>query len=240
MNSEIPGRLVVRSESSRQWLLLLAAVLLIGLAAYLMFEFGRKMAGFDAIQAASQRAELRNRIDELEQSQRETRVQRAGDEEARLAQVRERSEVARTIGDLQAQLARAQQDLQFYRGIANPQAARTLTVGVQQFAIVAVAAADRRYSLRFSLNRESRVEETIAGNVIITIDGERSGAAASVDLVAMTDQHIKQIPFSFRYFASIEQPITLPADFKPERVTVEVRPARAGVAPYRKTFVWTL
>ena len=240
MNSEIPGRLVVRSESSRQWLLLLAAVLLIGLAAYLMFEFGRKSAGFDAVQAATQRAELRNRIDELEQAQREQRVQRAADEEARLAQVRERSEVSRTIGELQAQLARAQQDLQFYRGIANPQGAKTPTVGVLQFAIVAVAAAERRYSLRFSLNRESRVEETITGNVVISIDGERSGAAASVDLVAMTDQHIKQIPFSFRYFTSIEQPITLPADFKPERVTVEVRPARKGVAPYRKTFVWNL
>ena len=38
----------------------------------------------------------------------------------------------------------------------------------------------------------------------------------------------------------IEQPIALPEDFKPDRVTIEVRPGRKGVAPYRRTFVWSV
>jgi hypothetical protein len=229
----------IRSDAPlRRWLLLLAAVALIALAAWLMFEYGRRVAGFDSIQATRQRAELHAQLDAMEQQQRELRVQLAADESSRLEQVRERSEVARTIGELQAQLARAQQDLQFYRGIANPQGARATTVAVQQFSIVVRSLSERRYTLRFALSRESRPEETVSGSVVIALDGERAGSAASVDLAAVSDARSKQIPFSFRYFTNIEQPITLPADFKPERVTVEVRPARSGVPPYKKTFIW--
>jgi hypothetical protein len=32
--------------------------------------------------------------------------------------------------------------------------------------------------------------------------------------------------------------VTVPADFKAERVTIEIRPARKGQVPYRQTFVW--
>jgi hypothetical protein len=46
------------------------------------------------------------------------------------------------------------------------------------------------------------------------------------------------VPFSFRFLSQIDQAVTVPTDFKPERVTVEVRPGRRGVAPYLQTFVW--
>jgi hypothetical protein len=49
-----------------------------------------------------------------------------------------------------------------------------------------------------------------------------------------------ELAFNFRYFAAIEQPVTLPGDFRPDHVTIEVRPGRKGVAPYRQTFVWSV
>jgi len=67
---------------------------------------------------------------------------------------------------------------------------------------------------------------------------ERAGVTASVDLATLTAGKTRELPYSFRYFTSIEQPVTLPADFKAERVTIEIRPARKSVAPYRQTFVW--
>jgi hypothetical protein len=231
--------MVIRNDAPlRRWLLLLLAVVMVGLAAWLMFEYGRRVAGFDSVQATRQRAELRAQLEDMQQQQRELRVQLAADEASRLEQVRERSEVARNIGELQAQLARAQQDLQFYRGIANPQGGKGPAVAVQQFSIVVRSLAERRYALRFAMSRESRQEETVSGNVVITLDGERAGSAAGVDLASVSDDKRRQIPFNFRYFTNIEQPITLPADFRPERVTIEVRPARSAMPPYRKTFVW--
>ena len=239
MKSVLPRRLVIRHHAPlRPWLLLGVSGLLVVLAAWLMYEFGRKTAGYDALQASRERAELHTQIDQLTRAQRELRVQLAAGEEAKLAQVRERSELARSIGELQAQLARAQQDLQFYRGIANPQAAQDRAVTVQQFSVAARAGAERRYALRFTLTRETRSDENVSGVVTLTVDGTLAGAAATVELAAISDSHTHQIPYNFRYLANFEHPVTLPAGFEPLRVTLEIRPARAGVSPYRRTFVW--
>ncbi len=232
-------RLVIRSDSPvRRWLLPLIVVVMGVVAAWLMYEYGRMVAGFDGRAAASERAALVEQLDAQKRQLHELRVQLAAGEETRLAQVRERSEVARSIGDLQAQLARAQQDLQFYRAIASPKAASGTAVAVNQFTIIARGTDMRHFLMRFALARESRQELTVSGQVLVTVDGERAGSAASVDLAAISDTHAKQLPFSFRYFSSIEHPITLPEDFKPARVTFEVRLANGATAPYRKTFVW--
>jgi hypothetical protein len=241
MKSVLPRRLVIRRYAPlRPWVLLGASGLLVVMAAWLMYEFGRKTAGFDALQAAGERAALRVQIVDLQRQQKELRVQLAAGEEAKLAQVRERSELARSIGELQAQLAHSQQDLQFYRGIANPQAAQDRAVVVQQFTVAQRDAARRRYALRFTLARETRSDENVSGNIGLTIDGTLAGAAASVELAAVSDGKARQIPYNFRYLANFEHPVTLPAGFEPLRVTVEIRPVRAGVSPYRRTFVWNV
>jgi hypothetical protein len=167
------------------------------------------------------------------------RVQLAADASTQISQVRERSELARTIGELQAGLARAQQDLEFYRAIANPvEASRQGSVHVQQFRVLTADPALRAFTLRFALNRPTRPEETTSGTLGVTIDGERSGTAASLTLVSLTADKTKQLPYSFRYFTNVEQLITLPADFKAERVTIEIRSAQKSTPPYRQTFVW--
>lgn len=241
MKSVLPRRLVIRRYAPlRPWVLLGASGLLVVLAAWLMYEFGRKTAGYDALQSASERTALRAQIADLQRQQKELRVQLAAGEEAKLSQVRERAELARSIGELQAQLARAQQDLQFYRGIANPQAAQDRAVAVQQFTVAPRDVARRRYVVRFTLNREVRGDDSLSGSVSLTIDGTLRGAAASVELVAVSDSRTRQIPYNFRYLANFEHPVTLPAGFEPLRVTVEIRPARAGVSPYRRTFVWNV
>lgn len=241
MKSVLPRRLVIRRYAPlRPWVLLGASGLLVILAAWLMYEFGRKTAGHDAMEAASERTALRAQIAELQRQQKELRVQLAAGEEAKLSQVRERSELARSIGELQAQLARAQQDLQFYRGIASPQAAQERAVVVQQLTVAPRDVARRRYTLRFTLNRESRSDENVSGTLGVTLDGTLSGAASSVELAAVSDTRTRQIPYNFRYLANFEHPVTLPAGFQPLRVTVEIRPARAGVSPYRRTFVWNV
>jgi hypothetical protein len=219
---------------------MLASALLLGIVAlYLAFEFGRQKAGFDGIQAAQQRAALEAQIASLQNTVHDLQVQLAAADEARISQVRERSEVAKTIGELQAALGRAQQDLEFYRGIANPVAgAKPQPVRVQQFQVLTIDAAVHRYTLRFALNRPTRPEESTAGTLGVTIEGERAGTAASIDLALLTDGKQRELPYSFRYYSNVEQAVTVPADFRPERVTIEIRPARKGLAPYRQTFVW--
>jgi hypothetical protein len=235
---QMPGKLVVRTYApARRWIVLSIVLLLAATALYVMFELGRFKAGYDALQAASQRDGLQQQIDKLERSQRELHVQLAAAEQSRVAEGQERAEVARTIGELQAQVARDQQEMAFYRGlVAQPGQQAADAVRVQQFRI-ATLAGEQHYALRFSLSRTQRPEEAVNGTLGIVIDGQRAGAPASIDMATLTGGK-NDLPFNFKYFAAIEQPVTLPGDFKPDRVTIEVRPGRKGVAPYRQTFVW--
>ena len=236
----IPGKLVVRAYApARRWIILGSFLLLGAVALFLAFEIGRQQAGFDGITAARQRSALETRLAAQEQTMHELRVQLAADASTQVSQVRERAELARTIGELQAGLARAQQDLEFYRAIANPAASNSQgSVRVQQFRVLTADAALHTFTLRFALNRPTRPEETTSGTLGVTIDGERAGIGASLGLASLTADKIKQLPYSFRYFTNVEQLITLPADFKAERVTIEIRSAQKSTPPYRQTFVW--
>jgi hypothetical protein len=236
----IPGKLVVRAYApARRWIILGSLLLLGAVALFLAFEIGRQQAGFDGITAAQQRSALERRLAAQEQIMHELRVQLAADASTQVSQVRERAELARTIGELQAGLARAQQDLEFYRAIANPAASNSQgSVRVQQFRVLTADAAVHTFTLRFALNRPTRPEETTSGTLNVTIDGERAGIGASLGLASLTADKIKQLPYSFRYFTNVEQLITLPADFKAERVTIEIRSAQKSTPPYRQTFVW--
>ena len=236
---QIPGKLVVRTYApARRWAILGSALLLAAVALYLAFEMGHQQAGFDGIKAAQQRSSLESRIAAQDQIIHDLRVQLAAAATSQVSEGRERTELARTIGELQAGLARAQQDLEFYRAIANPAASKQGSVRVEQFRVLTADAAAHTYTLRFALNRPIHPEETTTGSIGVTVDGERAGAAASLSLAALSPDKTKQLAYSFRYFTNVEQTVTLPPDFKPDRVTIEIHPAQKNSAPYRQTFVW--
>ncbi|HWG76558.1 MAG TPA: DUF6776 family protein [Steroidobacteraceae bacterium] len=236
---EIPTRLVIRTHTPARRRVALALALLLALVSlYAAFEFGRYRGGFDAVRAATQRADMQARMDRLLAQQHHLQVQLAAAQEAQISDVRERSEVARTIGELQAQVERQQKDLEFYRGLVAPQQHTQADVGVrvQEFHIVAMPAR-QKYLLRFTLNRTSQPDRPMTGTLAISVAGSQAGTAGTLALDTLTGGPA-QVPFNFRYYTNIEQPITLPVAFKPDSVTIEVRPTRKGVAPYRQTFLW--
>ena len=236
--SNIPGKVVIRTYTPAwRWMLLGTALLLVALGLFAAFELGLYKAGFAVVQAQAARSSLESQIDQLQQAQHQLRLQLATAQEARVAQVRERTELARSIGELQAQVEREQQDVEFYRGlVAQPSQAAHIPVRVQQFHISAQSQ-PQKYLLRFTLNRLTQAEQAISGTLAITVDGTQNGAQATIDLATLTGGQ-DQVPFNFRYYDHMDQPITLPASFKPDSVTLEVQPARKGVNSYRQTFIW--
>jgi len=237
----LPGRLVVRAHAPWR-----RAILVVGLmiacvgALFVAYELGRRKAGFDGLRAAQERAALGAQIESLNGQIQEQRVQLAAAGEAQVSMGRERTEVAATIGDLQAQLARAQQDLQFYRSIANPQAAgnQGALVRVQQFQAIVGNADTRTFLLRLALSRPIHPEGMTNGQLALRIDGERDGKPVTLGLAELTGGRLATLSYSFRYYANLEQSIALPEGFHAARATIEVRPDRKGVTPYSQIFVW--
>ena len=231
------SRLIIRAHAPYRRLILIgAAVLLFPALVYVAFEYGRYRAGYDVRAAFTARGELAAQIADLERRERETHVQMAALESAKIGQTRERTEVSRTIGELQAQVARQAQDLAFYKGIVGDNGQSP--VKIQQFRVVSSAVA-QHFTVKLVLARPVRPEDVISGTIGISFEGSQGLQPATRELAQLTADRKRELAFNFRYLQPLEFEVDLPAGFVPERVTVELRPSRRGAEPSRQTFRWS-
>jgi hypothetical protein len=231
--------LVVWQRSPALRIVLATLGALIGLLAfYIVYELGRYNAGYDRQAALQQRTELAVQIEHLEKSNREMRTKLAEADTIRVGRAREQAQVARDMGDLQAQVGRQSQELAFYRGVV-AQAATALGVKIEQLRISA-GARPNEYTVHMALVRSGRAESEASGTVQMSLDGTLAGAARTLDLAALTAGRQHEVRFGFRYFQDLAQDVSLPAGFKPDHLAVEVHSSRKDTAPLSQTFLWTV
>ena len=235
----LPPKLVVTTYApTRRWITIVLLVLIIVGSVYGMFEFGRYRAGYDVVASLKQRTELRGEISRLENTIFELRAKVAQLESSTVGQTREREEVQRTIGDLQAQVARANQELAFFRGIVT-QNANSAEVKIQQARMVATATANK-FRVRVTLVQPMNPDTVVSGVVVLSVDGELDGKPGRADFATLTGGKRREIAFTFRYLENIDEEITMPPGMKPEQLLVEVRSNRRGSAPVQQSYVWSV
>jgi hypothetical protein len=232
--------MVVRNHAPGRRALLIGGVVLLVLVAMLaVFEWGRSRAGFDGVAARRERAQLNDQVSALEDELRSARLKLAMYDSDTAGQTSERNELSRTIGDLQAEVARLKSDVAFYRGIVEERTSGDV-IKVQQFQVKA-GAGEREFMLRLVLGRPLRPEDLVTGKVRITIEGTGADAApASFDLAQVGGVPNGELSFSLRYVETLEQAVTLPEGFVPTRSTVQLVPSRKGAKEVRETFLWTV
>ena len=230
--------LVIRAHSPARRLIVIGVITLVAaFALYIVYELGRFNAGYDRLEVAQQRTELEVEIERLGKSNRELRTQLAELDTIRIGRAREQAEVTRTIGDLQATVARQTQELAFYRGIV-AQGAAAVGVKVQQIHITAGAKA-QHFMVHLALVRSVRPDSVAVGSIALSVDGSSAdGKPITLDLPALAKQ--KELPFNFRYFENLDQDVALPAGFHPEKMAVEVRSNKKDVAPASQSFLWSV
>jgi hypothetical protein len=235
----LPPKLVVTTYApARRWMTVVLLVLIVAGGVYGMFEFGRFRAGYDVVAGLKQRTELRDVISTQEATISELRAKVAQLESSTVGQTREREEVQRTIGDLQAQVARANQELAFFRGIVT-QNANSAEVKIQQARMVATATANK-FRVRVTLVQPMKPDTVVSGVVVLSVDGEVDGKPGRADFATLSGGKRREIPFTFRYLENIEEEITMPPGMKPEQLLVEVRSNRRGSAPVQQSYVWSV
>jgi hypothetical protein len=232
--------LVIKAHSPKRRLIFIGvATVLVLFAMYIVYELGRFNAGYDRLEAAQQRTELEVEIERLGKTNRELRTQLAELDTIRIGRAREQAEVTRTIGELQAQVARQTQELAFYRGIV-AQSATAVGVKVQQLRITPGKQA-QRFAVHVALVRTVRPDTVAVGSVSLSVDGTTAdGKTTTLDLTTLTPGKQKELPFNFRYFENLDQDVALPAGFHPEKVAVEVRSNKKDVAPSSQSFLWSV
>jgi hypothetical protein len=231
--------LVIRQRAPAVRNALLVAAVLLGLfVLYFTYELGRYDGGYDRQAAAQRRTELEVQIEHLDKENRGLRTRLAELDTIRLGRAHEQADLARALGDLQAQVARQSQELAFYRGLV-AQGAATIGVKIEQLRITA-GAKPATFVVHMSLVRSGRPDTEASGLVHLSLDGRYDGAAKSLDLAALTAGKVRELRYNFRYLENFDQEVTLPLAFKPEQLAIEVQSSHHELAPLSQTFLWTV
>jgi len=202
---------------------------------YSAFELGRSLSGYSAVSAFSQRQALSRRIDALTRERDRLAARVAAGDVTRQVDQEAQSEAQAMIGGLQAELARQQQELDFYRGLVAERFG-TGTIKVQQLTIRPEDG--RRYAVSVTLVQTATRDATARGTITLAVDGSRGGALTQLSLEEISVEGSREVGFTLRYFRTVEIPIELPEDFTPAAVRIEFRSDRSGPEPVRESFPW--
>src|SRR5580704_4824166 len=163
------GKLVVRSYAPKRRAVLWTLALLAAAAIlYSAFELGRYDAGFRVVDSVRGALSASRRIRSLETENENQRRQLEAAETARRVDREGYAQVERSLGDMQSQIARLNQDLNFYRGLVQPDS--LIHVKVQQMQIVPQPTAGQ-FQLKFVLMQTGKPDREVAGSAVIVIDG---------------------------------------------------------------------
>lgn len=198
------------------------------------FELGRAVSGYSIVSSMKRGIELRreNRALAGENELLERRVATA--ELSQRVDRQAQSDAQRMMGELQAETARQQQELQFYRGLVARQFGAG-TLRVQELRIRPEE--ERQFRVLITLVQAASRDTVANGTVTFTVGGTQGGEARQLALAEVEPDKRRELPFSLRFFQQIEVPIELPEDFQPAELVIEYRIGR-NEEPRRQTFPW--
>jgi hypothetical protein len=217
---------------------LLWGIVIVGGAVCLVgaFEAGRIRAGYSLLAVELDQRAKSAEIEDLRAQLRATQARLADAEVARRVDREAYQQVEKSLADFEARLSAQSQELTFYRGIVNPSDGLA-GLRIQRLQILP-GIAPHRFRVRIVLIQAARQDAVASGTAELSVDGSRGGRALNLPL-AQIGTSSNTLSFSFRYFQEVETEIELPADFLPERVVIEVRPAKA-TASIRQTYPWKI
>jgi len=210
---------------------LLAAVLL---AAY-AYHRGQVAGGLDAAQVLIERRELTAKAERLEKQNAELNARVAELEMSRKLDREAYGQVEKTLGELQSQLSRQGDDLAFYRSIVSP-ADGIQGLRIQRFA-VEPGGGPREFVLKVTLIQAMRHESMASGLAEVVVHGMQGDRPARYSVGELLGRPKAQLPFSFRYFQTLEQAVTLPEGFQAFEAEVQVRSSKLRF-PMQQSFPW--
>jgi hypothetical protein len=196
---------------------------------------GQLAAGYDAAAGARERRALVSEVARLESGNSRLNAQVAELEMARRLDREAYGQVERTLGDLQSRLARQGDDLAFYRSIVSP-ADGVQGLRIQRFA-VRPGTQPREFVVEVTLIQAMRQDSTASGLAQIVIQGMEGARPTRYSMGQLLGRPQAQLPFSFRYFQTLERAVTLPDGFQPFEVEVSVQSGRLR-SPLRQSFPW--
>ena len=222
----------------RFWATRLAIVALAVVGGYLVYEFGRIQAGYDLVDAASERRDYEQHIETLEDEISSLKEQVAMLETHRDIDREAYREVEASLTELQAKIQEQRDAIAFYRGIVSP-ADGNKGLRVQDLKLTR-GKKEREYNIRLVLVQALKHDRKVSGNVNLTIEGDLDGVEKTFSYAELLPEDGESAwAFSFRYFQDFNRQVVLPDGFTPQRVKVEVQSKTRSISSIEESFAWT-
>jgi hypothetical protein len=204
---------------------------------YLVFEFGRIQAGYNTVDAATQRNALKAEISALEGEIGRLNEQIVMLETAADIEKAAYKDVESSLVDLQAKIQEQQDAIAFYRGIVSP-ADGNAGLRVQDLRL-SRADRERVWNIRLVLVQAMKHDRKVSGDVVLTIAGIEDGEPRAYSYSELLPEDADgSWAFSFRYFQDFDREVILPDGFTPEEVTISVQSRTRSIASIEESFRW--
>jgi cell division protein FtsB len=223
----------------RLWATRLVILVLAAVGGYLVYEFGRIQAGYDLVDAASERRAYEQRIDALDDEISALKEQVALLETHREIDREAYREVEASLTELQAKIQEQRDAIAFYRGIVSP-ADGSKGLRVQDLKLTR-GKNEREYNIRLVLVQALKHDRKVSGNVNLSIEGDLDGVETTFSFAELLPEEAEATwAFSFRYFQDFNRQVVLPDGFTPQRVKVEVESRTRSISSIEESFAWTM
>lgn len=207
------------------------------LIAWLGYELGRYRAGYvmlDVRREAEQReAEITDQVERIEMLERQVAIL----ETAREVDAEAYADVEANLDELETQILEQQERLRFYQGIVSPEDGEA-GLRIQDFEVIP-GPDETSYLVRVLLVQAIVHNERVTGSVELALNGSANGEQSVLDLAALGGGDIANgVRYAFRYFQSVEFPLTLPAGFIADSVEVQIVPESPSGEAWVQSFAW--
>ena len=144
--------------------------------------------------------------------------------------------VQQTILDLQTQLARVQEEVQFYKGVMLPKV-EDKGLRIERLR-VENSGEPNRFKYNLLLTQVVNKYDYVQGDVEINLVGDEDNLGSNLPLGDISTQDQDSIRFRFRYFQNIDGELMLPDGFTPKEVMVVAQSTGRSSQRQERRFTW--
>ncbi len=237
--ARLQTNLVVKTHRPGRHRLLVAGLVLALLASsYGLFEFGRFRGGYDLLESREQISQRDREIAQLNRKIEQLRNEVVLLETSSGIDAEAHQQIEQRLQVLQGTIQEQAEALAFYKGIISPEDGEA-GLKIRDFK-VEPGTEPGWYLVKIVLIQAKDHGRQVSGVVDLTIDGQLAGEGKTLALtdVRQTAEAAGAPAFSFRYFQELEEFLSLPEGFVPEKINIEVRPKGRSARTIRKSFDW--
>lgn len=210
----------------RDYLMLLAGVVAIGLAIYgawWVYDLGKLHGSVELESLRAEHAVLKKQSSRLLEEKKSLTGRVAVLERSAGIDRQAIEDVRNDLAVLEEELQAAREEVEFYRGIVSPGAVQS-GLRIHRFKLKNDALPGR-YVYNLVLTQLTQNKHPVSGVVGWRISGLMLGEPGELALAGVTHPAEEQLKFRFRYFQSLSGVITLPEGFEASNVTLTITPA---------------